>query len=555
MPLDNQQRIDAAHAEFPGRANGFSEFVFTRVELFDRYSQLTRSLREKEAQGRKDFAPLIGEFTKAARNMNGANAKHLRHAEADSIEKVFNHNSILATVSLADNRVIQESRAAKAVGSSMDAGETPQFHATTELARETRMLKRGRLDNARQSMGTSSGFVQNEVRDAAYRVALFQEEYAFTTAPMVIESRALNGQLSSEVEQYMTSQYAALPDMFEFLNEQKFASQREIIRAFFRDLAYVDPSRRNQPNLISQVKEYWRRVGPQSFDPVIFDRFWEDLNRLSQKNDVIGWVRFGAIVAKLSRDEAGGQDVEPNPLEIRSAVARVPFELWPKPLRDSYSSFVQKDSATLIESIRGRAQQLFPRSYVEVPRPADVVFDSRKRERGFSEQDIAEQVGQTESSGIKESQSAEAKKTYQLGIARKIVVPRNPRSRDWRPTNPLEIEVGNIRKDDQSNKADLVSKLTKKIKSPRAKSDLVKAIDLLLEDPTRKGTKKLEGKEFQKDMPWREADPVAIGIRPTDPETWRYRIIYIIDGDHVGIRAVVHHTVLDKLTGARMSTL
>ena len=539
-PVDVPEFVDASSPR-----NSFAQFVNDRVDDFLGYQSLTKQQREVESDARRDFAPIIQQALAIISSMPRGNEKRHRQIQNQYLTEVFNHARILREFKTPDEVV----DASDGLVEGIRNGSVDMSNATQILNQQLSRRYHGKLDAMRAATNTTGAGVMLSQGVITADAIDFETRYFKTMGPMLFEIETVKAGLETDFSEYCLSNYQALVDMLEFLSNPAFAQQREVVRAFLRDFIAEDTDirRSGKPGQTSKIREEWQGKARESFEPVVFERFWIDITTSQVKTDVIEWMVFAARGAKSRTDEAGIST--PTPDEIKATIARVAFEFWPESLRKKYSEFVLKDIAGLVEGIRTKMQQLFPKGQEKQVYLGKTVDEIAEEEvTNTTTESDTDSSSATSSDNDSQGAVETNKKIYRLAIIDRYQNELSPRNSNWVPTGPMGYE--RFEKGDEEEQA--IARLSKNATSPQMREDFAEVIRLLLEDPYRVGTKKMVDRSVgsgSRRAYWRRLDPGVIReMTPRDPETRRFRVIYIVFGGNiVGISTIIHHNNFDKL--------
>ena len=510
--LAKPEPLVEAEPVLPPSENRFSSFVASNSQKFTSYNDLADKYRETEAEWRSKFAPMLEEGVRLQESVPYVTDKALSRFKRDI------HRSVFGT------------------------GASPIRFARSEVD----------LGNG---LHISNPKIEANANEWRKDVGRFAQEYHQATAPISSDMNRVKVEVSQEIEEHLISDYRAIVDMVEFLSAPQYWAERDQIAAVFREIVKAESSRSTRESpLLTRVKLEWQARARKGVDVSILERFLIDLPASKIATNITAWMKYGAIGAQLLRDEAQGSKVEePNLSEIEGMARLIPFGYWPSELKNAYANFVAKDAGSLVDRIRTLMQRHFPTitpgdTNGRLPTPEDYSDNDRKKRSGHSRGGAAVPPESTPSGDHPEA--VERAGRFKLGIVKKFIAPLHAKDRRrWRPIDPLQVELV---KEDEASMAQAIERLSGNATSPQMKRDFAELIQLLLDNPYRRGTKKMEDREFEKGMPWRSLNPDDVeGIKFEDHETRRYRVIFIIAHEYVGIKAIVHHNVYDRLTKGR----
>jgi hypothetical protein len=495
------RRVDVGHLgpgngrELPRSANSFSAFIEGNAQDFDGYAAVSRTYRQAQVQWRENFLRLSSGIAEGLRR-SGKTTKHINQAIRQLEYNIFegsNHqvNGGADVVRSASNRATP--------------GDRSVLHTTI-----------GNVDDFANRYGEEVNPLRRELTD---RSAVLEERFT----------------------SHLTSGYQALVDAHDFFRDLKDGPEKETVSAFFRDHAEADRQERKKakPGKYSPVREHWQGRA-EEFNPTIFERFWSQYEKSAGASSAFEWARFGVMMAMAQRNE--GVISEPSVMDVRRAVGRVPYEMWPKMLKEAYAAFYKTDAANLVAALRDRIAELFPHAIdrgVILPDVGEYLQERRKRLPEESvvtaeETILARDISQGEIGAEHEA------RTYGLGVVK----------HSGENGHPLVIQIVEPERLDEA-----IEELASSARTPQMKEDFKELIRAILKDPERPGAKNLVGRFFRSNgskIPWKRFDPRAFkDIRLRDPESSRYRIIYIVSDSAVrplvGIREIMHHNELDHL--------
>lgn len=384
--------------------------------------------------------------------------------------------------------------------------------------------------------------------DGRHRIIIAQglpelrQHYREAAAPLVAELSGFQADFSQEMVARMASEYDFLVDMRTFLTDPAFGRQRELASGIFRNIAAVDSAfqTKAQPGFFSPVRVEWQTRAQDlstAYDPNVFKRFWES-EKSGVAAELIEYIRFGALMAKAERDEAGMEP--PTTQELQHAIGRLPIDTWPKKLREAYLTFYKTDSAALVATISSKIRELFPKSAGRngnLPQES-AVHSSKRKHRG---EGVVQREGSERTADAMPANGSEAEaKGFKLAIIKKD--PEGRSSHKAYQILPEEVEeVIQGLAEAGSDELDM-------------REDISETLRRLIASPYQPGTKRLSkpsvffSVEGHHRVPFREFDPNGMtDFSFRHPQSWRLRIIYGVVGDTVMLRRVMSHDVLDKI--------
>lgn len=329
-----RQEQRAIEAQGPLRSNSFEAYVLANAREFEKYTAFARTDRVTERVWRDQFAPVF---------------------EAEVEEK-------------------WRGKGVRLRGSSFEAYRADSYREVFETMPHVEQC----IDDAPDQWSDNIDF-SPEGRLHAYSAA-----YNKVSRPLRAKVNDQFRVIYESLGLRMTTDYRMIADMHDYFVSLQDGSQKELIAAYFRDFANIERKQKDakKPGNLDPIREHWQQIARQEeYSPVIFERFWESVRGTRDFEKTIALLRLGALAALNSRDES--VVLEPTDRQIMIAVSRFPRDLWPEKLKEEYVKFGVSDPAVLINGIRNRLLEIFPREQNGTHfKPAKTEDLSSKRKAG-----------------------------------------------------------------------------------------------------------------------------------------------------------------------------